>query len=133
MKLTRPLDPAVYVRARALRRSPTLAERCLWDALRGRRLGWKFRRQHPLGRYILDFFCVELRLAIELDGEVHAEEGRRAYDAQRTAELARMGVAVVRFDNSDVIGRIASVLQSIATVCEERTMSEERGSLREHR
>ena len=69
-----PLPPALLARARELRQSGTDAERLVWQLVRNRQLdGWKFRRQHPIGRYILDFYCYEARLGIELDGGQHAE------------------------------------------------------------
>lgn len=85
-------------RARRLRREMTPAERFLWKKLRKRRLGgFRFRRQVPLGRYILDFACFEPRVVVEMDGGQHDEQ--RDYDAARTAWLESQGFAVVRFWN----------------------------------
>jgi very-short-patch-repair endonuclease len=87
--------------ARKLRRNSTDAENRLWSYLRGRQLeGLKFRRQHPLAGYVLDFYCEKLKLCIELDGGQHDE--RSEQDAQRTAALAKLGVTMVRFWNSDL-------------------------------
>lgn len=81
---------AIQEQARQLRREMTPAERVLWDRLRNRRfLGLKFRRQHPLGRFIADFYCAEHRLVIELDGDVHL--ARREYDQARTNALQNYG------------------------------------------
>jgi len=88
-------------KARPLRINMTDAERRLWSALRGRRLkGYKFRREHPLGLFIVDFACLEHRLVIEADGGQHADsdDGRR-----RTAWLERRGWRVVRFWNNDIL------------------------------
>ena len=87
--------------ARRLRREPTDAERKLWQQLRGRRLDrLKFRRQHPFAGFVLDFYCEELKLCIELDGGQHAE--RVAEDEARTKVLEKLGVTVVRFWNVEL-------------------------------
>ena len=99
---------------RSLRRHATPAERRLWSVLRSRRLdGLKFRRQHSLGPYVLDFYCHEARLAVELDGSIHSEPSRAAYDADRTRWLERQGVRVVRFSNSQVADQIDVVAAAI--------------------
>ena len=98
-------------RARALRVAMTDAERRLWACLRGRRLvGYKFRRQHPLGRYILDFACIEHRLAIEADGGQHSES---AADERRTAWLERQGWRVLRFWNNEILANSEGVQETI--------------------
>ena len=103
------------VRARRLRRDQTDAERVLWFQLRDRRLqGWKFRRQVPLGRFVVDFFCVDARLVIELDGGQHAV--RSDADAARTGALQAMGYVVVRFWNHDVLKNTAGVLEQILLI-----------------
>src|SRR4051812_46596043 len=85
-------------RRRGLRRKCTAAEAALWAQLRAKRFaGFKFRRQHPCGPYILDFYCAGARLAIELDGGQHFEPVVRAYDERRTAFLHRREISVLRF------------------------------------
>lgn len=97
--------------ARRLRRQLTDAERRLWAHLRNRALmGWKFRRQHPIGPYIADFACIEARLVIELDGGQHLGSTR---DAARTAALQAGGYRVIRFWNNDVLMRTTAVLDAI--------------------
>ncbi len=89
-------------KARALRRAETRAERLLWSRPRDRRLGgYKFRRQHSLGRYVVDFLCTERRLAVEVDGGQHAADAAR--DRTRTHWLAARGLRVVRFWNNEVL------------------------------
>ena len=89
--------------ARALRKISTPTERKLWHWLRHRYLhGYKFRRQHPVGRYILDFYCPVLRLCIEVDGGVHDEEAKRQRDEMRTKELEELGITVLRLRNEYV-------------------------------
>ncbi len=90
----------------------TDAERRLWAALRNRRLAdLKFRRQVPLGRYVLDFYCEDARLAVEVDGSQHAQ--RVAYDEARTLWLASKRIRTVRVWNNDVIQNLAGVLEII--------------------
>jgi very-short-patch-repair endonuclease len=86
--------------ARRLRRRQTPEERQLWQALRaGRFAGFKFRRQHPLGEYYLDFYCADARLSIELDGSQHGSKTERQHDAVREKVLAAQGIAELRFWN----------------------------------
>ena len=103
-------------RARELRREDTEAEKRLWTALRARRLGgWKWKRQVPWGPYFLDFLCLEAALVVEVDGSQHAEQA--AYDARRTAYLARSGLRVPRFWNSEVLANSDGVCLSILDAC----------------
>jgi very-short-patch-repair endonuclease len=95
-----------------LRRYATAAEGKLWQALRGRRLaGLKWRRQVPLLAYTVDFLCVSAKLVVEIDGAHHAADA--AYDLRWTEELERMGFAVLRFKNEDVLGDIERILERI--------------------
>ncbi len=101
-------------RARQLRQNATPAEQILWQALRNRQLnGLKFRRQHPIGRFILDFYCAEKRLAVEVDGGQHADPDQRRDDQARTAALAAHGITVLRFWNHEVLNQLEAVLQAI--------------------
>jgi very-short-patch-repair endonuclease len=107
--------------ARSLRQRSTDAERKLWSRLRDRRLmGFKFRRQVPRGRYVVDFLCVEAALVVEIDGSQHAAK-RGAADRRRTAELERDGLRVLRFWNTDVLTNLEGVLTSIATALSQRS------------
>ena len=97
---------------RRLRSEPTDAEHRLWQYLRGRQIeGCKFRRQHPFGDYILDFACLDRKLAVELDGSQHAD--RAEYDAERTKYLEKAGFRVLRFWNNEVFENIEGVVQVI--------------------
>ncbi|HET6805418.1 MAG TPA: DUF559 domain-containing protein [Frateuria sp.] len=101
-----------WERARKLRNHATDAERRLWHYLRREQLaGWKFRRQYPVARFIVDFACVPPRLAIELDGGQHADKCR--YDASRTRLIEAEGYRVLRFWNDDVLLRVDTVLEEI--------------------
>jgi very-short-patch-repair endonuclease len=98
-------------RARDLRRNSTHAERHLWFNLRAKRLGFKFKRQVPIGMYIVDFVCLEKHLIIELDGGQHMEN--QTYDTKRTIWLNEHGFNVLRFWNHDVLQQTASVIEVI--------------------
>ena len=104
--------PALRVRARRMRRAMTEAELKLWNELRAHRLmGLGFRRQLPVGPYIVDFACPEFRLVVEVDGSHHGET--TSYDQSRTVYLNHCGWHVVRFWNSDVLGDIDGVCAHI--------------------
>ena len=99
-------------RARQLRKSLTDAERVLWNILRNRQvLGYRFRRQAPIGPYIVDFVCFESRLVIEVDGGQHVEQAN--YDADRTGWLEGAGYRVIRFWNSQVLEETEAVRDAI--------------------
>ena len=105
---------SVVERARNLRREQTPAEQRLWSALRHRQLaGLKFRRQHPYGQFILDLFCVEYQLAVEVDGDVHLDLERAAHDAERSEFLVQRGIRVLRFTNEEVEQHLPDVLRKI--------------------
>jgi very-short-patch-repair endonuclease len=112
--------PSKTTRARSLRRESTDVEMNLWQKLRNRQLGVDFRRQHPTGPYILDFYCASLCLAIELDGGQHNEHANERRDSKRDAWLAGRSVKTLRFWNSDVIGNLSGVLEAIKTAIEDR-------------
>ena len=112
--------PEATTRARRLRRDATKAEKKLWYLLqRGQMAGLSFRRQHPLGKYIIDFYCSPLKLAIEVDGGQHNELAHQAHDERRSQWLRGKGVTVLRFRNNDVLQNIEGVWDEI-----ERTASE---------
>jgi len=108
------LPPELLERCRELRQSATTAESLLWQIIRNRQLGGaKFRRQHPTAGYILDFYCHEAQLAVELDGRGHLEEKQMNYDMERTMILNALGVRVLRFWNHEVLNNTTSVLEVI--------------------
>jgi very-short-patch-repair endonuclease len=97
-----------------MRRAPTEAEARLWAELRGSRLGSRFRRQHAIGRYIVDFYCPKRRLVVEVDGGIHG--GATEEDALRTALLESRGIEVLRFTNDDVEQNLERVIERITEV-----------------
>ena len=106
------LSPNTKTNARNLRKNMTDVERLLWSKIRGRQLrGFRFRRQHPIGRYIVDFVCIELKLIVEMDGGQHGDQ--QQYDMNRTQWLQTKGYKVIRFWNNDVIDDLEGVMQAI--------------------
>ncbi len=106
-------------RARKLRCRMTDAERKLWSVLRNEQLGIQFRRQVPVGPYIVDFICIKRGLVIEVDGGQHYTEDGIAYDEKRTAYLESEGLSVKRFSNHDVLTNIDGVVQVILELVKE--------------
>ena len=105
-------DPNLKELSRQLRRNSTLAEVLLWNHLKKRQMrGYQFLRQKPLDNYIVDFFCYELMLAIEIDGDSH--DYREEKDLQRQQRLESFGITFLRFADIDVKGNMEGVLQSI--------------------
>lgn len=98
----------------ALRNNATLSEKILWSKLKkGNPFNLKFRRQYSIGNYIVDFYCPELKLAIEIDGDSHFEEGAEKKDFSRTAYLEKEGINLIRFTNNDVKKNLLQVLEEI--------------------
>lgn len=101
--------------SRELRQTSTEAEKLLWERLRNRKLnGLKFRRQHPIDKYIADFYCHEKKLIVELDGAVHDINENAGYDKARTVELGGLKINVIRFRNEEIDNSMESVLKKIA-------------------
>jgi adenine-specific DNA-methyltransferase len=115
------LPPEMLERIRKLRQEATDSETQMWQLLRNRNLcGVKFRRQHPAYGFILDFFCHELKLVVEIDGSVHQEEEQKRYDRERTQILNENGIFVLRFWNDQVLPYTDKVLEIIVEAIEER-------------
>jgi very-short-patch-repair endonuclease len=101
----------------------TLPELLLWRHLRTRPGGFKFRRQHAFGPYVLDFFCVEAALCVEVDGAAHDMGGNPARDERRDAEVAEQGVRTVRIPASEILDDVEPVLMLIVQECASRSPS----------
>ena len=109
----------LYQYGRELRQTSTKAEKILWECLRDRKLGGlKFRRQHPMLKFIADFYCHEKKLVVELDGTIHDEKEIAEYDKYRTFELEGSGINVVRFRNEEVENNINYVVNEIRKATE---------------
>jgi very-short-patch-repair endonuclease len=100
-------------KARALRRRMTTAEKKFWSLVRNNHLGVKFRRQVPIGPYIVDFFCFSAKLAVELDGSQHYTEEGKEYDFHRDQFLEAQGITVLRFSNKEFLRNQDDVMQAI--------------------
>ena len=112
------IDPNLLEFAKSMRHAVTDAEHLMWQILRAKRfLNLKFRRQHVIKPYIVDFYCHEIGLVIELDGSQHGTEDAIEYDAERTKFLEALGLTVVRYWNHDVLGRADVVLEDLWNVC----------------
>lgn len=115
-----PASRKIVERARKLRRAMTPPEVRLWQWLRDRPGGFKFRRQHPVGKFVLDFYCPAARLIIEVDGEVHNRGGQPERDEARDAWCAEQGLRVVRVPASLVMQDLDGVSRGIMAICGEQ-------------
>ncbi len=111
------------VRARKLRRDLTLPEAMLWRELRKRPYGLKFRRQHPAGPYVADFFCAAAKLAVEIDGIAHRMGDQAESDLVRDGFLAAAGVSTLRIAATDVLADVAAVVETVARTAQARCPS----------
>jgi very-short-patch-repair endonuclease len=112
--------PDLFRLAERMRRNPTEAEKILWKRLKKfRSTGFIFRRQHPIDFYIADFYCHQMKLVIEVDGEIHDMEETREYDDGRTGHLEHFGIKVIRFTNEEVLGNEELVIRQIRKYLDE--------------
>lgn len=109
-------SPEIFENAKELRNRQTPAEKKIWENLNRNQLGVKFRRQHPIYSYIVDFYCHKFKLVIEIDGEYHNCEEQISLDNDRSEELQYLGIKVIRFTNSEVLNDIDVVIQKIKKV-----------------
>jgi very-short-patch-repair endonuclease len=115
--------PDQKTRRRALRKVMPFAEVLIWNRIRDRQLlGCKFRRQFSVGPYILDFYCPELKLVIEIDGDTHAGEEAEKRDLERQRFIESFGIHFFRFTNPEVLQSLDGVMEQIATVIQERRL-----------
>ena len=111
--------------AAMLRKNMTPAEKYLWKHLRLNALGFKFRAQHPLYRYVVDFYCHKIKLVIEADGSIHSIKEVQLNDKDREQQIISLGLHIIRFDNETIMQNIQFVLDSVLRKIEElRTQSE---------
>ena len=108
-------------RAIDLRKNETEAEKLLWNKLKRKQVsGYKFRRQHPIEHFIVDFYCHEVKLVIELDGEIHDIAENKEYDTNRTFEIEKYGIKIIRFKNERIYENIDNVINEIKQTIEMR-------------
>ena len=110
----------IFIKAAFLRENMTLAEKKLWQRLSKNQLGVRFKAQHPIDIFIVDFYCHKLKLVIEVDGLIHKEQ--KDYDEGREMELENLGLMVVRFTNEDIIHDIENVILKIKKVITLRSL-----------
>jgi len=113
-----PYNPKLVELAKKLRNNMTLGEIALWREIKGKKLGHKFNRQIPIDQYIVDFYCKDLQLAIEVDGSIHFEEGHEEKDHKRQTRLESLGITVIRFSDTDVKNNLGFVLEEIKIIIE---------------
>ena len=109
-------SPKVFQNAAKLRLKMTKTEQMLWEYLRKKPEGFKFRRQHPIAGYVLDFYCHRLRLSIEIDGGYHLSVDQKLKDQKRTTHLNELGITEIRFTNKQVTNEPKSVLEKINSI-----------------
>ena len=124
------LDKTMYFRAksdileaaRILRKSMTIPEKLLWDKLKEKQIyGLRFRRQHPIEFFIADFYCHQIRLVVEIDGEIHNQQ--EEYDDGRSAEMEKFFIKIIRFINYEVENEIDEVIEKITNIVNQRLKS----------
>jgi len=110
--------PTIFANAKKLRENMTNAESILWEKLRDNQFhGLKFRRQHPINKYIADFYCHKLKLIIEIDGKYHENPAQKAYDNERSEIFEYNDVEVIRFTNKDIENNLEGVLSKLKEYC----------------
>ena len=112
--------PELFRFAEKLRAEMREAEKILWEYLRGKPLGFKFRRQHPFNLYILDFYCHRAKLCIEIDGEYHEFKEQKHLDNKRTADIKQLGLFEFRFTNDEVLNNLEAVVQLIESYIKQK-------------
>ena len=110
-------SPVLYEYAKQMRRNSTQEEEALWHKLKNKQVaGLKFRRQHPIDKFIADFYCHEKKLVIELDGNIHNQKEQASLDKGRTETMNEFGITVLRFKNEEIINNIEDVVSQIIKV-----------------
>jgi cyclase len=112
-------NPLLFEKAKNLRNKLTTAEMALWGYLKTNPSGHKFRRQHPIGIYIVDFFCYKLKLVIEVDGLIHEKEEIKKDDEEREKIIRAEGIKLIRFTNNEVMQQIEKVIVKIQSLLHE--------------
>jgi very-short-patch-repair endonuclease len=105
--------PTIFKNAFKLRQNMTEPELLLWEYLKTKPLQFKFRRQHPISRYVLDFYCHKLRLSIEIDGGYHLNTEQKIKDSERTEYLNSVGITEIRFKNDEILNRFENSIDKI--------------------
>ncbi len=109
----------IFQYAEVLRKNMTEAEEIVWERLCKNKLGVRIRRQHPIYKYIADYYCHELKLVIEIDGEIHLSKENKESDISRDITLNEFGIQIIRFTNDQVINNLDQIIDEIKTKIEE--------------
>ena len=113
-------SPLIFERAKWLRENQTIAEIKLWDYLKNNQImDLRFKCQHPINKFIADFYCHKIKLVIEVDGDIHLNKYSKEHDEGRTAELEEFEIKVIRFSNNQVLNEIEEVISVIKSTCYE--------------
>ena len=117
--------PYLFEKAKLLRVNMTKAEKILWSKLNKKQLlGYRFKPQLPIAKYIVDFYCHKLKLVVEVDGSIHNIKAQEEYDISRTADLEELGLLVIRFQNEEILNNINEVIDRLVIQCKKRWNSE---------
>ncbi len=112
--------PHIFEKAKMLRKNMTASEQILWEELKGKKmLGLRFRPQHPIDIFIVDFYCHPIKLVIEIDGGYHQSTEQAEYDIGREGELEYWGIKIMRFTNEEIANQLSNVTGEIEKVCTE--------------
>ncbi len=115
-------SPEIFEKAKYLRKNMTSAERILWEHLKGKKmLNLRFRPQHPIYKFIADFYCHPLKIIIEIDGGIHHSNDQHKYDIDREDEIRNWGIKIIRFNNEEIVNNLDNVLNKIKEVCINQT------------
>ena len=109
-------SPNVFKNASKLRENMTETEKKLWEYLKTKPMKYKFRRQHPIGGYILDFYCHKLSLSIEIDGGYHLKKEQKEKDKERTNYLSSIGISEIRFTNNEILNNFQQIIERINSI-----------------
>lgn len=121
----------IFENAKQLRKNMTATETALWMHLRKGVSGYKFRRQHPIGLYIADFYCHKVKLIVEIDGIIHNRKDIQEHDEKRQKDLTELGYTVIRFTNQQVITNVESILLIIEDKISQLNNIQKQNTLRE--
>jgi very-short-patch-repair endonuclease len=114
-------SPVIFERAKLLRESMTEPEKELWKLLSNNKfMGLRFRAQHPIGKFIADFYCHSIKLVIEVDGGIHDLQENKEYDILRSTEIEKWDIHIVRFSNEHVLSDLKAVTNQLIKICTER-------------
>ena len=107
-------NKSTFLKAVELRKSQTPAEKVLWGYLNNRRIfKYRFKRQHPIDIFIVDFYCHKCKLVIEVDGEIHLHSDKQVYDQGRSSDIEKYGIRIIRFTNKEILENINNVIEKI--------------------